>query len=347
MRQLFVVLTQEGSSRGFSGGRHGHGTQAVLLFGIYKVFTAALKKRQGDDDELNPILTVEEPETHLHPIARRAMAGKLSELPGQVIVTTHSPELVAEVGPEQVVLLRSAKGECRIGSYPTPKTQDRRKLRQQAHALFAKSLIIVEGEEGEMVPFVAEALGFDLSALGIEWINAAGQNNILGLYQLFHDAYGLPTVCIGDADAPEKIRTFLEAIDPSLRTDPGNVSLVSPSSVVATARQHDYYCCPEGKSIEDVLASDEPTLVDRFLLDAGEGDYSTWQATLQHPKHYLKRQKKELGALSEQEARSYRLQKFKTQYPRVIGKWLATDPSRIPGHLRQAIERAVALASGQ
>lgn len=346
MRQLFIVLTQEGARRGFSGGRHGHGTQAVLLFGIYKVFTDALLRREGGAPELNPILTVEEPETHLHPVARRAMADKLSELPGQVVVTTHSPELVAEVAPEQVVLLRSCAEGCQVGFQSPPEAAAGRKLRQHAQALFAKALLVVEGEETELLPPVAQALGVDLALLGIERINAGGQDSILGLYQQFREAYGVPTVCIGDADEPDKIRHFLEAIDPSLKSPPGSACFAAPESFRETAKNHDYYCCPIGQSIEVVLAATVPDLVDRFLRDEGEAEYATWKAELQHPGHYLKRQRKKLGDLSEEEARAFRLQKFKTRYPRVLGEWLAADPARIPPHLRQAIERAAQLAGG-
>lgn len=346
MRQLLIVLTQGGASRGFSGGRHGHGTQAVLLFGIYKVFTDALMRREGGALELNPILTVEEPETHLHPVARRAMADKLSELPGQVLVTTHSPELVAEVAPEQVVLLRSSKGGCRVGSSSAPEAGAQRKLRQHAQAFFAKALLVVEGEEAELLPPVAQALGVDLSLLGIERINAAGQDSILGLYQQFHGAYGVPTVCIGEADQPDKIRHFLEAIDPNLKTAPGNVCFDSPDAFAETAKNHNYYCCPMGKSIEAVLAATVPDLVDRFLQAEGQADYATWKAGLQHPEHYLKRQRKKLRDLTEEEARAFRLERFKTKYPRVLGEWLAADPPRIPSHLRLAIEHAARLARG-
>lgn len=346
MRQIFIVLTQEGASRGFSGGRHGHGTQAVLLFGIYKVFTDALLSREGGAAELNPILTVEEPETHLHPVARRAMAGKLSELPGQVLVTTHSPELVAEVAPEQVVLLRSSAAGCQVGFLSAPEAAAGRKLRQHAQALFAKALLLVEGEESELLPPIAQALGVDLSLLGIERINAGGQDSLLGLYQQFHGAYGVPAVCIGDADQPDKIRHFLEAIDPPLKTAPGNECFASPESFSETAKTHDYYCCPMGQNIEAVLAETVPDLVDRFLQAEGEAEYATWKAELQHPGHPLKRQGKKLGELSEEEARAFRLQKFKTKYPRVLGEWLAADPPRIPSHLRLAIERAAQLARG-
>lgn len=341
MRQLFVMLTDHGSSRGFSGGRHGQGTQSVLLFGIYKAFTETLLKRAGKG-ELTPILTVEEPETHLHPVARRAMARQLNELPGQVIITTHSAELVAEVEPDQVVLLQSTKGTTTIGYVPSQDHKANRKLRQEAHALFAKSLIIAEGAEGEMLPILAHALGHDLSALGIELIDARGQDGIPGFYHLFHKSYCIPTVCVADADHKEKIVTFLNKAKPETATNTDSIA-----KLIALANTHDYYCSPAGMAIEDVMATDVPDLVDKYLNEHEEPDYLTWKSSLQHPDHYLKKQDKKLGELTEEEARSYRLAKCKTEFPIVIAGWLAKTPERIPSYLRQAIERAVALAKGE
>jgi len=341
MRQLFVVLTDHGSSRGFSGGRHGQGTQSVLLFGIYKAFTETLLKRAGAG-ELTPILTVEEPETHLHPVARRAMARQLNELPGQVIITTHSAELVAEVEPDQVVLLRAVSGTCQVGCPPIQDPRERRKLRLQAHALFAKTLIIAEGAEGEMLPVLADALGHDLSALGIELINAGGQDGIPGLYSLFHKSYYIPTVCIADADHKEKIVAFLNKAVPETATNKDDIA-----KLIALANTHNYYCSPVGMAIEDVMATEVPDLVDKYLIENEESDYLTWKSNLQNPAHPLKRQRKNLGELTEEEARSYRLAKYKTEFPRVIAGWLAKTPERIPSYLRQAIECAVALAKGE
>ncbi|MBK7402397.1 MAG: AAA family ATPase [Myxococcales bacterium] len=90
LRALAIDVTSPADQRGFGADRHGLGTQGALLFGIYAHQVERLSKR----DRVRPILTIEEPEAHLHPTAQRAMAGRLSGMPGQVIASSHSPELL-------------------------------------------------------------------------------------------------------------------------------------------------------------------------------------------------------------------------------------------------------------
>jgi predicted ATP-dependent endonuclease of OLD family len=47
-----------------------------------------------------PVLLIEEPEAHLHPIAQRSVAKIIGQFAGQVVVATHSPAIVLELASE-------------------------------------------------------------------------------------------------------------------------------------------------------------------------------------------------------------------------------------------------------
>ena len=65
-----------------------------------------------------PVLTLEEPETHLHPQAVRTLWRHFEELPGQKIVTTHSPYFVQHVPFRDVRLVRLTANGTEVRSLP-------------------------------------------------------------------------------------------------------------------------------------------------------------------------------------------------------------------------------------
>jgi len=69
--------------------RHGQGAQAIAVFFLFKAHFEHLQEEGKAGIE--PLLTLEEPEAHLHPQAARALWKIISEIPGQVLVTSHSP----------------------------------------------------------------------------------------------------------------------------------------------------------------------------------------------------------------------------------------------------------------
>jgi len=76
--------------------RHGQGVQSLSVIFLFQAFVEHLLQELYEP-ESSPILALEEPETHLHPQAARNLWTHVNALPGQKLVTTHSPYFVQHV----------------------------------------------------------------------------------------------------------------------------------------------------------------------------------------------------------------------------------------------------------
>lgn len=87
----------------------GQGVQSLAVVNIFRAFVDNLLQDEYEGDS-EPILLMEEPESHLHPQAARAFYNELSAIPGQKIITTHSPYFLQCVPFEEIRLLRRSRG---------------------------------------------------------------------------------------------------------------------------------------------------------------------------------------------------------------------------------------------
>jgi putative ATP-dependent endonuclease of the OLD family len=333
LRQVVVELRLPGAGRGFNADRHGHGTQGALLFAVYLAYVKRILK--ADSIKVSPVLTVEEPEAHLHPTAQRVIARQLSELPGQVIATSHSPELV-QAPASSIVLLRTSDGQ----SFAKAVSAAERAVRDHPRALFARCVVVVEGMgEVAVLPWFALALGHDLALEGIEVVNAGGQASIPKLWACFGPAgLGLPIVCVADADQPKPLVDFLRCV----RTTDSTVIVPDPGDVAALQRrlaELDYFTSPWGTKIEHVLVDQGEVAVDQAFADHGDAVFATWKAGHGNP---------EISLSSDREARIKRLADWKDGMGPVARLLTndGTDRAGVPPCYEAAIERAVALARG-
>jgi putative ATP-dependent endonuclease of the OLD family len=97
--------------------RHGQGVQSLSVMFLFKSFIELLI------DDLFPagseaVLALEEPETHLHPQAARSLWRHISALPGQKIVTTHSPYFLQHVPFRDLRVIRSGENGTSVRSLP-------------------------------------------------------------------------------------------------------------------------------------------------------------------------------------------------------------------------------------
>lgn len=80
----------------------GDGRNNQILLALWK----AKSEREFDPDHEVVFYCIEEPEAHLHPHQQRKLADYLiKELPGQTIITSHSPQIVARYKPDSIANL--------------------------------------------------------------------------------------------------------------------------------------------------------------------------------------------------------------------------------------------------
>ena len=151
-RGMDVVLSTRGAPP-FSLNQQGMGTWSLGTFFTFWAF-ATWRQKQAESDAVHPMMALEEPETHLHPQAQRALFRQIKKMPGQRIVSTHSPYIC---GQAEIAHIRhfSKMGEQTIVSRIAPDTEldaealrkiDRQVMNTRGDMLFAQTLVFFEGE---------------------------------------------------------------------------------------------------------------------------------------------------------------------------------------------------------
>jgi putative ATP-dependent endonuclease of OLD family len=105
MSKSEVVIKPRGSEVDIPLFRHGQGIQSLTVLFLFQAFIDVLLK-PSFEPETEAILTLEEPESHLHPQAVRALASNLNELKTQKLISTHSPYFIQEVPFKDIRLFR-------------------------------------------------------------------------------------------------------------------------------------------------------------------------------------------------------------------------------------------------
>lgn len=97
--------------------RHGQGVQSLSVIFLFQAFVEHLLTELYEASSA-PVLALEEPETHLHPQAARTLWIHVNELPGQKIITTHSPYFVQHVPFRDIRLVRLTENGTEVRWLP-------------------------------------------------------------------------------------------------------------------------------------------------------------------------------------------------------------------------------------
>lgn len=214
--------------------------QIMELYKSKSVLFEDLLYTDSDGKKLLPlILSIDEPEVHLHPYLQRSLIGyykrilcnkgtefvdllkmlfNVDGISGQIVIVTHSTD--ALIGDYRN-LIRFYKKEDKtsvISGYalrPTPGNNNAGRIKAETEkhlimhfpevkeAFYAKCALLIEGEtEYGCIHKFAEKIGISLDDYGICVINARGQNSIKPLRQLF-TFFAIPSVAIYDGDVKD------------------------------------------------------------------------------------------------------------------------------------------------
>lgn len=117
LSKVQIILRNEETSPWLPIRYQGEGMQSLLVLFLFQAFVESLL------DELygtgcEPILLLEEPETHLHPHAARTLWKHIQQIPGQKIITTHSPYFIQHVPFRDLRLVRHSASGTEVLSLP-------------------------------------------------------------------------------------------------------------------------------------------------------------------------------------------------------------------------------------
>jgi len=165
-------------------GRLGTGSINLLVFALL-TFIAELKDKQS------VIFAMEEPEIALPPHTQRRVTRFVLAEMGQSIITSHSPYVIEQFDPEQIVILNrdeagALSGQPIDAQTVKPKTF-RTERRQFAEAILSRAVLVVEGStEAALFPVASSIMEASLGAdaythfdlAGVSVFNAGGDGSV-------------------------------------------------------------------------------------------------------------------------------------------------------------------------
>lgn len=218
-RSLRIHPQFEGEVRSFD--ELGTGQEQILAL----AFSYAYAQAFGDYEGL--LLVVEEPESHLHPLAQLWLAKRLGDMAGhglQIAITTHSPHFVDLSRPENLIVV-SKPDRTGTKAIQTSRPDLVQKLKatgadphrtteasvgefysssattQIVSALFSRLCVLVEGKTEELsLPDLLRLADFDALKEGVAVVSAEGVSSIARWVRLF-TAFNIPTYCVFDTDS--------------------------------------------------------------------------------------------------------------------------------------------------
>ncbi len=187
--------------------RHGEGTQSLAVLMLFQAFAAAnLAETYAPESE--PVLVLEEPEAHLHPSAIRSLGSFLETMTGQILVSSHSGDLVSRVPVMALRRLYKRNGETKVGRVKSGDLAERElqainySIRlTRGHYLFSRCWLLVEGESDfHLMPLLFELMGYSqdqvsFSVLEISQVIDKGEPFIK-----FAQALGIQWFLMADGD---------------------------------------------------------------------------------------------------------------------------------------------------
>jgi putative ATP-dependent endonuclease of OLD family len=201
-----VILSTVGASA-FPLSRQGMGTRSlasVLMFRAYMSW----KLSERNTDAIHPFLAIEEPETHLHPQAQRSLFGQIEQIPGQRIISTHSPYICAHADIKTFLHFSKVGSGTQINTFEVPgdplTSEEMRRINREVmntrgDLLFSRFIVLFEGESEEQAlpAFAHMHWGQHPHELGISFVGVGGAGRYTPFLRLAI-RFGIPWCIFSD-----------------------------------------------------------------------------------------------------------------------------------------------------
>lgn len=218
------ITFQDGNAATFSVSQHGMGTRSWISFltlGAYVEYAYKSIKEIDEDADEFVILSLEEPEAHLHPQAQRQIFQQLCEFRGQKIVSTHAPSVLAQAGLESVIQFKKKEGKTLVNRFDAKNYTseeiakiEREVVKTHGELIFSSSIVLCEGitEEQALPIYFREFFGIDPTVLGISIIGIGGQNYKTYLHFIKEFDIGWYIFSDGEKEAKKTVRKAVSSI---------------------------------------------------------------------------------------------------------------------------------------
>lgn len=214
LSKRFSVNFGETDKSSFSMEYHGMGTRSWASMLTVKAFTELLAKNHEEEAEpFFPVMAAEEPEAHLHPNAQRTLYRQLVDVPGQVIISTHSPYIAGLAELHEIRSLSKRKNSVQVYQLRDEFEDDdlRRLKREVVHSrgelLFSKAIVLSEGEtEEQALPELFGAYaGKHPFSLGINFVGVNGSGAKYRPFLILAKDLNIPVFIFSDGE-PKTIK---------------------------------------------------------------------------------------------------------------------------------------------
>jgi len=209
LSKRFSVNFGESDKSSFSMEYHGMGTRSWASMLTVKAFTELLAKNHEEEAEpFFPIMAAEEPEAHLHPNAQRTLYRQLIDVPGQVIISTHSPYIAGLAELHEIKYLSKPENSVQVYQLRNDfENDDLRKLKREVvhsrgELLFSKAIVLSEGEtEEQALPELFEAYtGKHPFSLGINFVGVNGSGAKYRPFLILAKDLNIPVFIFSDGE---------------------------------------------------------------------------------------------------------------------------------------------------
>ncbi len=204
---LTIYYTDQQDS--FSMEYHGMGTRSWSSLLTVKAFISLLSiNAEKERSVFFPILTIEEPEAHLHPNAQKKLYGQMDAISGQKIISTHSPYIAAAAKLGQIRNFYKDEtvtcGKIEIDSLTNEEIRkiNRQVINTRGEIFFSKVIVFFEGEtEEQALPIFAQKY-FNLTPveMGLDFVGVGGHTSYLPFLR-FAENLHIPWVILSDAES--------------------------------------------------------------------------------------------------------------------------------------------------